>query len=154
MSRDKYKVQRLHGSKQQKIIETMLRRECDIRLAVKQYRCDRAGGGNAARLGVISDPTANEALRNIEPIKRVTLADGTTIERPEDWLMIIDSAYAQFADNNTMLEALQMRFRRGVYYKSVCRRFHISEGSFYFGVRTMMNFALAAACQLGLVSVL
>lgn len=153
---DKYKGQRKRKDSMQNVVEGYFRREIDICTAVRKQRQDNQssarGEASPHPRGVISDPTAMAAIRNLTEIQSITLSDGTVILHPERWLQVIRATY----DNQDKLgkKVLKMRFWYGWTYAKTHMTLHISQAHYYVIMDRAMGFAVAAACQLGLVKVI
>lgn len=137
-----------------KLIGHIFRREQEIRKAVWEVRNDsahdseRVGGGSS---GKISSPTEMQAIKAMTPIRKITLADGFWLNRPEDWLKVVDYTYKFFtADDLPIFQAAA----KGVHYKKACRELGITHGTYYNMLRDGQNYAIAVACQLGLINII
>ena len=73
-----------------RIIENMLYKQKAIRAAVLDYRASKGGhtGGGVTGHAFVSDPTAGEALRNVEEVGAVILTTGEKICKPERWIKL------------------------------------------------------------------
>lgn len=128
-------------------------RESEIRRAVKDMRLELTGGhtGGSGGHAFVSDPTAVQGVSMAMELKHVTLYDGTVIRHPERWLRVIDGTL-------DYLSELEMRVIKRKYsneiYKKTCDDFNISPHMYYAIINKARSFAIAAACQLGLVRVI
>lgn len=138
-----------------RLIESMFYREREIRKAVKDARMDattpHGEWGQQSRNGFLSDPTATQAMKNMQEVPEVTLPDGFIVRYPERWLRVIDGTYSIFDD--TGRQVLKSRYGWEAHFNT-CQNLHIGSSTFYRIIETARNFAKAAACQLGLVQVI
>lgn len=135
------------------LIKKVFAWENDIRAAIYAARHDRPrreklpGGGKYG-----GSPTENEAIANITPLKAVTLPNGFILRQPEKWIHVIESTYDYFSDK-LMRDAFQ-RGSHGQRYWHICEELHISKSSFYNIMVRGEDFAVAVACELGLISII
>lgn len=102
-------------------------------------RCAPRYGVRAGR-----DPTPEDALRNLEA--RVCP------DVPEGWLRVAAAVRAHFAGSRVG-EVYVRRYVRRQGFRRVCRELFLSRNAFYEAVREVRFFAVAYACQLGLMRV-
>lgn len=133
-------------------IDMIFYREKEIRRAVKNARLESAGGhtGGSSGHALVSDPTAVQGIKAATELKSVTLCDGVVVHHPEKWLNVIDATYARLDD--WQRRAVKMRYQ-GEKYTEVGAKLHISKSTYYAMVNEAQTFAIAAACQLGLVRI-
>lgn len=133
-------------------IDMIFYRENEIRRAVKNARLESAGGhtGGSSGHALVSDPTAVQGIKAATELKSVTLYDGVVVRHPEKWLSVIDATYARLDD--WQQRAVKMRYQ-GEKYTEVGMKLHISKSTYYAMVNEAQTFAIAAACQLGLVRI-
>ena len=119
---------------------------------MKNARLESAGGhtGGSSGHALVSDPTAVQGIKAATELKSVTLYDGVVVHYPEKWLNVIDATYARLDD--WQRRAVRMRYQ-GEKYTEVGAKLHISKSTYYAMVNEAQTFAIAAACQLGLVRV-
>lgn len=138
-----------------RLIEAIFYRECEIRKAVKDARLDAAMHygelGHRSGKGFLSDPTAVQAIKNMQEVQQVVLHDGFIVRYPERWIRVIDGTYSIFDDMGK--QVLKSRYSRKTHFNT-CYELHIGSSTFYRIIETARNFATAAACQLGLVQVM
>ena len=143
------------------------RRQQNKKIVAKMFRLQKAieravdAEKQNTRLSsrVDEDPTADKAIKNVYPLKAVTLADGTKIYRPETWLWIIKHTYANIDIENDetvakLKKAVVDKHCAGVYYQKVCLDMNISPHYYYSIVNSAMEFAQSAGCQMGLLRVI
>lgn len=129
-----------------------------IKAAVFEARNDAAHahtGGNGSGHSYVSDPTANVAIRAATPLKAVTITilknQPEIVRRPEDWLSVVEATYKKYKGDITE-SVLKCRYA-GENNLTTCTDLHISKNVYYCIVREANNYALACACQLGLIKV-
>ena len=133
-------------------IEGIFRREKEIKQAVWEAKNDsrgHTGGGNSGH-ALVSDPTAAAAMHMVDEIRTVTLDDGFVVKWPERWLSVIHATYTKCAGS---AGALKLRYA-GCGYVEACNELHVGKSTYFSMLNDADNFALAAACQLGLVKVI
>ena len=99
-------------------IDFIFYREQEIREAV--FRAKRnsplTSSFVVAREGKLSDPTAILAVSNLTPLRSVITNDGDEIQRPEQWLEVIDKTYNYCGKcDDCRLEVARRRYRREDY---------------------------------------
>jgi len=151
---EKYNGTRKYG----KLIERRFFQEDKIRQAVFEVRNDSGAGktgGNGSGHAFVSDPTASAAIREISPLRAVEIEAGKneteTIKWPEKWLAVIEATYRHY-EGGIMEELLKYRYA-GETYQWTCSKLHISNSTYYQMITEVQQFALACACQIGLVKV-
>ncbi|MBR3459146.1 MAG: hypothetical protein IKH16_13495 [Selenomonadaceae bacterium] len=97
----------------------------------------------------IGDPTASTAIRNVTPLRGVTVK-GELLEWPEDWLRVVDATYA-WCDNDRLIVARD-RYS-GVDYRLTCAKITISGKTYYNFLDDVRVYASLCAAQLGLIKV-
>lgn len=128
----------------------MFELEKEIRLAIAEYKKTGNAGDSCNSGGGMNNPTENKALREICEVKKVTV-NGEVITYPERWLKVIESTYSRL--NSDEKEIFRMKMR-GIRYVKICNEYHISSSVLYNIIDSCYHYALAAACQLGLIKVL
>ena len=135
------------------LIKKVFAWEKEIRAAIYAARNDRPrreklpGGGKFG-----GSPTENEAIAHMTPLRSVTLPNGFVLRRPEKWVEVIDSTYSYFNDN--AMRAAFQRGSQGERYWHICDELHISKSSFYNVMVRGEDYAVAVACELGLISII
>lgn len=129
-----------------------------IKQAVYEARNDSGcihTNGNDGGRSLISNPTANIALKDIMPLKSVVINVGKneveTIKQPEKWMKIVEATYKKY-ENGIIYDILKFRYN-GETYQKTCMELHISSSTYYQMITEAQHYALACACQLGLVKV-
>lgn len=126
--------------------------EREIQAAITDARNRPSGpkggaGGNA----FISDPTANNAIRNITELRSVHLRNGRDLKQPEKWLHVIDRTYA--ACDKLKLEVAKRHYR-GEHYGRTCRELAITQSTYSYLLNDVRLFAIMCAVQEGLIRVM
>ncbi|WP_196606610.1 hypothetical protein [Pectinatus frisingensis] len=128
-----------------------------IKKAVWEARNDSGigrTGGNSTGHAFVSDPTANVAVKEVMPIKSVTIKvcnDTETIKQPEKWLQVIEATYNHYSEG-IVVDLLKCRYSNEP-YQQTCMNLHISTSLYYQMLIEARQYALACACQVGLVKV-
>lgn len=138
------------------LIEQILYRENSIRDAVKEYRIDSPRPDTAGSIkskGTTSSPTEVKALKNLIEIPCVTLHDGFSVRRPEKWLDVIDATYHYFDYDDVSRKAFAMRYRQNKNYIQITAELGLNPSTFYRTIEKGQDFAIAVACQLGLIRI-
>ena len=132
------------------MVEWHLFREKEIRQAVDEARLDAAptGLGSSA---IISSPTESAALRNIEPLSKVVLSDGSEVFKPELWLLAIKKIYAGLDKKQKTIA--KKRYRQGESYIKTCLNLTISQNTYFHALNSIRSYAVVVAVQAGLVKV-
>lgn len=115
-----------------------------------EARLDSASSGNSSGK-VISNPTENSALRNIAPLAKVVLSDGSEVFRPEEWLITIKRIYGSLDGEQRALA--ESRYRNKRQYFKDCQRGYISKSKYYAMLDRIRSHAVVVAVQAGLVKV-
>lgn len=152
---EKYNGTRKYG----KLIERRFFQYEKIKQAVWEARNDSGGnktGGNGSGHAFVSDPTANAAMKGASLLPAVEIEVGKneteTIKWPEKWLIVIEATYRRYKDG-VVEKLLKCRYS-GDPYQKTCMELHISTTTYYQIITEVQQFALACACQVGVVSVL
>ncbi|WP_110953056.1 hypothetical protein [Anaerosinus massiliensis] len=129
-----------------------------IKKAVFEARKDPAAcktGGNGSGHAFVSDPTANVAMKEVMPLPSVIIEvaknETEVIKQPEKWLKIVEQTYLYYK-NGIVYDMLKSRYS-GEHYQKTCRELHISSSTYYQMITEAQHYALACACQVGLVRV-
>ena len=142
-------------AKARKTVEKRLRQHDAIRQEVEWYKLEGTGGpGNILHkinAKGISRPTEMQAIKEMDEVPCVEIKTGKkaseTIRRPEAWLHIYRLVVQEFGE-------LAIRRYNGELYIKTCLALHISRASYYANKDSMLNLAVCAACQLGLVKII
>lgn len=112
-------------------------------------RLEEAEVRNASYL---SDPTAAEVIRKLEPIDAVEIK-GYALPRPDEWLIVVEKTYNWCAQHGKhYLRAVQGRYS-GEYYARTCAEAAITVDKFYKIIEKARNYAALQAAQRGLIFV-
>jgi hypothetical protein len=152
-------IEKYQGTrKYSKLIERRFYQHDKIRQAVFEARNDSGAGktgGNGSGHAFVSDPTANVAIRKVSPLHAVTIEIGKneveTIKWPEKWLAVIEATYRRYEGGS--VESLLKRRYDGETHAQTCMELCISQNVYYCILREVSQFALACACQVGLVKI-
>ena len=128
-------------------IEFVFYNEEKIRAAVLNARnLPRVPGKNGSQVG---DPTASQAIRNITPLRRVSINE-ECLEWPEAWLEVVDATYA-WCDYDRLIVAKD-RYS-GVDYWETCAKLSISHGTYFRMMVDIRHYASLCAAQAGLIRI-
>lgn len=131
-----------------KVIDSMFYNERKIREAVFAARNDiprqLVGGGCGP-----GNPTENIALRNVSPLRFVTV-DGVRISWPEDWLRVIDATRANFATDSDRYVILHDMYAN-VDYRHTCAVLSISINKLHKIRQEIRQYAALCAANLNLI---
>ena len=113
-----------------KKIDYLFYHEEEIRRKIKESRKDRPhdvllikpSGRN------VSNPTLNQVVSNMMPLKYIALEDGNLLKNPELHLKLIDSTYARA--NVTESSIARLKYR-GISSKEIISNHFISEWQYY-----------------------
>ena len=138
-----------------KKIKNYFSRIREIEKAIFEARLDQErekyGSDGMPRSTRLSDPTAQRALKRLEPIRTVILADGTWVERPEEWIQVYEEACSFFAYSEARV-IIQKRF---IERKSIERTLMdigcLSRKTFFTLQDQIIYFALGVAEGMGLL---
>lgn len=147
------KGQRTSLDKKTRKIDMIFYREKEIRRAIRKARLDspiKPISGSIEH-SLVSDPTAIQGIKAATELKSVTLYDGVVIQYPEKWLNVIDETYARL--DEWKRRAVRMRYQ-GEKYTEVGMKLHISKSTYYAMINEAQHFAIAAACQFGLIRII
>ena len=159
------------------LIEFVLRNAPIIKkcIAVKKLEMENGGGhtgGGASGHSRISDPTALQAIRSVEPVQFIHCPFGAAIngkrdtqyiKYPEKWLRVEEitrTFYTKDRDEddlkgNMVREIYTRRYLQGEYgekWNITCDKLKISHGIYYSVVRDVVRFAALYAAGLGIIS--
>lgn len=132
-------------------IDFVFYNEAAIRKAVAEVRMD--DGRPRLRSAQLSDPTATQAIRNLTPILKVTIAGEQSVEYPERWLEVIDKTWTWAkAQDDCRCEVARRRYAKEDYRKT-CRELQISNSTRRRLFDFVRMYAALHAVQLGLIRV-
>jgi len=133
-------------------IEWAIRHEKEIidAIAEEKFAPKRSGGSTRSR-SFVSDPTAFQAIRQAEEVRRVDVA-GRPLEWPERWLSVVD-AVRRWCDRDTVRAEIFRRRYAGESYISTCHVLHIAEQTYHFALKEIRGYALQAAAQAQVIKV-
>ena len=138
-------------------VEFIFYREKQIRDAVFEKRNNsRDSSAPIISLfsGSISDPTASSVIKNLTPLKTVTITDAVIIKYPEKWLEVIDKTYSWCKRQTDCRYEVARRRYNGDDYRKTCRDLHISETTNRRLLETVRTYAALHAVQAGLIKIL
>lgn len=135
-----------------KLVERRLSTLPELRRAVADYRADsgvaRRPNGGGGRC-YVSDPTAAAAIRELSPIRAVTIGvgkDRETVRNPERWIAVIDHVLQ--SRDATIRQALVMRYECGYSVIKTAMRCYAGERTVYDWLRDFVSdVALLAAAE-------
>ena len=142
--------QRRSGSANIDKIESIFRREKEIREAVLEAKIGTGGhtGGAPSGHSYISDPTPAAALRRAAELSCVTLSPSQEkIFKPEAWLAVVDAVRAWCGHDTIKEEIFKRRYTKGERSNETCMEINIEVPTYYVILREIRNFALACAAQ-------
>ena len=135
-------------------VEWHIRHEKEIREAVAEAKLSTGGHTGGAPTGhtYISDPTANQAIRQADEVRVVNLESGSKVEWPERWLSVINAVRAWCGEDFIRSEIFKRRYK-GEGYVSSCCDLHIVQQTYSLILRDIRDYAIKCACQMQLVKV-
>ena len=140
-------MQRRTGNGYIRKIDFVFYNEKKIREAVLDARnMPRSPGKNGSAIG---DPTASIAIRNLSPLRKVTIQE-EELEWPEAWLRVVDETYLRC--NHDQMIVARDRYA-GVDYRQTCTKLSISDATRRRLLDRVRQFASVCAAQLGLIKV-
>lgn len=147
-------MQRRSRDRNVRAFEFMIRNEKKIRDAVEEARANKGGhtGGTPTGHTRISDPTAGEAIRNVEELSFVEIEGGGRVEWPERWLSVIDAVRAWCESDGVRREILKRRYG-GESYVVTCREVHISSRVYHDVLYKIRVYAVQCAAQMQVIKV-
>jgi len=159
------------------LIEFVLRNASTIKKCVEIKKVESVNGGGHTGGGTtghsrISDPTALEAIRKVEPVLFIHCPFGAVlngrrderyIKYPEKWLRVEEitrNFYTRERDDEDLKskmvkEIYTRRYLQGEYgekWNITCTNLKISHGIYYSVVRDIIRFAGLYAAGLGIIS--
>lgn len=106
----------------------------------------------------VSDPTAQAAMRRIEPLRSVVIENGresgSIIKRPEEWLAVIEETFEHFERTEPLIaEILRRRFAKNESQAVTCAALGVSRNKYYRCRDVGIQYAKECALQLNLIKV-
>lgn len=152
------------------VIEFVLRHPAEIAKQIDYKRQETTGGGHtgggSSNHSYVSDPTALQAIRQVEPVHVIQVPYGATVagkresytlHAPEKWL-IVESATRQHylhSGNHTVVEIYRRRYQIGGEYgepwRVSCAQLAISRGYYYTVQRDIIRYAGLYAAGIGII---
>lgn len=128
--------------------------EEELRDAITRARLEGSIGGSVIVVNAnrMSDPTANQAVKNLSPIVAV-MVKGQTLRNPERWLVVIEKTYKWCkAQKDCRYEVARRRYSDEDYRKT-CMELNISNSTRRRLFELVQMYAALQAVQLGLIQV-
>ena len=133
---------------------------CDfLEFAILEARDVAKGRGFGEKVGSvtsISNPTANEAVRRVAPVREVVLEAGGNkeirVDCPEDWLYILNRLAEKYK-NDIKGNIINRRYIKKEVVLSTCEELYIAKTTYYSLLNEVMFFALLLAVDRRLVKV-
>lgn len=128
----------------------------EVRAEQECFSSHRKDGGGSSNHAYISDPTAQIALRHIEPIRAVTLSvngNVETIANPEKWVYVVEQTLQYFQSDSFVYKVLKARFIDNEPMPKTCIKQEITESKYYRLRDEGIIYARECAIQLGLIKV-
>ena len=147
-------MQRFRGDNSLRLIEFVLYKERDIRLAVYEAKNATSAhtGGAPSGHAYIADPTAVQAVRNSVELPSVTFPNGKTLYWPERWLAVVDKLRKWTEDRAIAGGILYDRYHF-VPYQITCIRLNISHGTYKNHLKMLRYQAKIIAAKFDLIDV-
>ena len=136
-------------------IDFIFHHEAELREAILQLRLD-SGHSNAIKIvngNGMTDPTANQAVKNLTPLPFVEIRGGHTIKKPESWLIVIDKTYSWCKLQKDCRYEIARRRYNGEDYRKTCHELNISNSTRRRLLELVQMYAALQAVQLGLIQV-
>lgn len=136
------------------VVEMMLVRQKQIERAVTEARAEAArsrSGGGASGHVFVSDPTAQQAIKDAEPLRMVTLDDGYRIYHPEKWLWCLQSTYEECQEVER--KAMHYFYYLNHSIRETAEHECMDESTAYRIRHEFRHMCTELACQLNLVNV-
>lgn len=137
-------------------IDFIFRHEQEIREAVIRAKAVNYGGNEAVKLIIgnkISNPTAEQAIKNLTALAFVVIGSGVTVKQPESWLEVIDKTYAWCKRQKDCRYEVARRRYSGEDYRKTCTELNISNSTRIRLLELSEMYAALQAVQLGLIRV-
>ena len=135
-------------------VEWHIRHEKEIREAVAEAKLGTGGHTGGAPTGhtYISDPTANQAIRQADEVRVVNLESGSKVEFPERWLAVIN-AVRSWCGVDTMRAEIFKRRYSGEGYISTCYDLMVTQHTYHDLLQEIRQYAIQCACQAQIIKV-
>lgn len=144
------------------LIKKIFAHNLEIRSAIREARMERPRNKiSVPNHAFISNPTENQAIKNVTPLGKITCDDGFTVHHPEQWVEIIDKTKELFPKLVRGEEINDKEIQ--IIVDKWCEEHSMLRLSTYYGInRTTMydlreryfEFATALAAQYGLIDML
>lgn len=142
-----YQYQDKYGDRVMRKIRWHLFRYEGMKRAIKWARLEQSSRNARPEIhaeGFVSNPTAAEAIRNLTPLKSVTVGHDI-VYNPETWVSVIDSVYDKLdgCDRRIVTDT----FIKGNRWEKVIADNHIDKNAYYRRRdRIVSLIAIKAAC--------
>lgn len=135
-------------------VEWHIRHEKEIREAVAEAKLSTGGHTGGAPTGhtYISDPTANQAIRQADEVRVVNLESGSKVEWPERWLSVINAVRAWCGVDTMRAEIFRRRYS-GEGYLSTCVDLMVTQHTYHDLLQEIRQYAIQCACQAQIIKV-
>jgi len=133
-----------------RFIDKILRHRAEIQTAVDEAKNTNNRDTVCKSGNSISDPTANQAIKSITPVKSVTLSNGLRIRNPEKWLDAISRLFDVLYPEETEILS---KIYSGFSIIKISRECHIDFSSVYRLRKECRHILAEIACQYGLIQV-
>ena len=136
-------------------IDFIFYHEAELREAILQVRLDSGHNGafKTVSNNAMTDPTANQAVKNLMPLPVVEIRGGHTVKRPESWLIVIEKTYSWCKlQKDCRYETAKRRYN-GEDYRKTCHELNISNSTRRRLLELVQMYAALQAVQLGLIQV-
>lgn len=122
----------------------------DKRLELKKREDSFGGGGHSA--GHVSDPTAKEAIIDLQPLKRV-LVGNYTVDYPEAWISAITRVLNGISkEDRKLIEVSFWQHRPRGSHSFIYDELHLAKNTYYRRKDKLMALFAIEAASAGLVS--
>lgn len=129
----------------------------EVRREQGYYQSAGRTGGGSSNHAFVSDPTAILAMKHCGPINKVIInADKLSeevIERPEDWIAVVEQTLKYFEDEPLVSDVLRRRFFNNETRICTCIDLDINDDKYYRLRDIGIGYARECAIQLGLIKV-
>jgi hypothetical protein len=143
-----------YGSKTLKSVKWYMAHFWDIKRAVSQSRADqhrRASiPGTPGDKYKISDPTGQEAVSNLMPVKWVEI-DGGRVKDPEKWIYVIETVFKRLPETEQQIIRDNFWSKKGWLYVSTMRA--MDAHTFYKRRDHAVTMMAITAAQEGLIKI-
>lgn len=129
----------------------------EVRQEQGYYQSAGRTGGGSSNHAFVSDPTAILAMKHAASLPTVIInADKLSeeiIERPEDWLAVVEQTLKYFEDEPLVSDVLRRRFFNNETRICTCIELNINDDKYYRLRDVGIGYARECAIQLGLIKV-